>query len=559
MPSRQPEAGIVSAKVTVARPAELRSGQHAMSEGRFAEAREAFATVLREEDLPEAHEGLGWASVWSDEVGDGIESFENAHRLYLGHEDLRSAGRTALWLAYCHGYVLGEPAVAGGWGQRALRLLDGLPPGPEHVWLAIAAGAGAEDVERERALAAQAAQIARGLGRLDLEGMGLATEGLCLVADGDVAEGLRLLDEGAAAAITSAGEDFAAVAHACCAMLAGCEIVGDIDRASEWCERTTRYARRYGFRPLSATCHTSYAGVLIWCGRWEEAERELLRADGEFAAVRPAARHQAIVRLADLRRRQGRFAEAAELFVRVDGDHRAVLGVALLELDRGDAVAAVDRADRYLRQARSLHRAERAVAYELLVRACVACSRTADAEHALQELRAISDGAPTEQLAALALRAQGTLAVARDAELARRCFEDAVDLFTRCGAPLEAACARLDLARALRDCDRRDSARVEAQAARSAFARLGGAHGLKLAAGFLAGLDEPPRGVATTLTARELEVLALIAAGLTNREVASRLVISEHTVHRHVTNIYRKLAVSSRVGASAHARRLGLV
>lgn len=541
----------------------MRTGQDALSEGRFGDAREAFAAVVSGTDLSGAHEGLGWACVWRDEVGAAIESFENAHRLYLGHDDLRGAGRTALWLAYCHGYVLGQPVVAGGWGQRAVRLLDGLAPGPEHVWLAIASAAGSDDVERQRALAAQAAQIARDLARPDLEAMGLASEGLCLVTEGDLAAGMRLLDEGATAAIASASDDFAAVAHACCAMLAGCELVGDIDRASAWCERTSRYARRYGFRPLSATCHTSYAGVLIWCGRWEKAERELLRADSEFAAVRPAARAQAIVRLADLRRRQGRFADSGELFAQVDGNLRALLGVALLEFDLGDALRAADLAERYLRQAPALDRAQRAIACELLVRACVACSRLQDATTALRELRTIAEAAPTEQLMALAERATGQLASAEgDAELARRCLEDAVDLFTRCGAPLEAACARLDLARALHGCDRPSTAKEEAQAARAAFGQLGAAHGVQLAARFLAGIDEPLPGdqpAATTLTPRELDVLALIAAGLRNREVASRLVISEHAVHRHVTNIYRKLSVSSRVGASAHARRIGLV
>jgi len=544
----------------------LEAGRRALSEGRFDEARRRLEAALDEEETPEAHEGLGWAAIWRDEVDRALGCFEDAHRLYLERDDRRDAGRVALWLAYTHGYIRGQPAIAGGWGERATRLLEGLPPGPEHVWLAIAtAAARGGDAEQQRRLACEAAEIARGLARPDLEAMGLASEGLCLVAEGKVGEGMRLLDEAAAAAIASHSDDFAAVGHACCAMLAACELAGDLERASEWCERTTEYASRYGFRPLHATCRTSYAGVLIWCGRWEEAEAELLRADSEFAVVRPAARGQAIARLADLRRRQGRFAEASELFAQVEGSRPALLGFGALALARGEAERARDLAERYLRQLAASDRAARAAGLGLLVRASVACCELDKLEDALGELRSIAAVAPTEPLQALAASAAGTIASARgDPDGARQQFEDAVDLFSRCSAPFEAARARLDLARALRDCGRPAAAAEEAQAAGEAFGRLGAAGDLELTARFLAALDDTQaEGVAvaqtTELTARELEVLALIAAGLSSREVAARLVISEHTVHRHVTNLYGKLGVSSRAAAVAHALRHRLV
>jgi DNA-binding CsgD family transcriptional regulator len=267
------------------------------------------------------------------------------------------------------------------------------------------------------------------------------------------------------------------------------------------------------------------------------------------------------VHLAELRRRQGRFEEAAGLFAEVEGSRAALLGSAALALDRGDNRRARELAERYLRQTLPSNRAERAVALELLVRSAER-SEPGSVEQAVDELRAITAVAPTEHLQALANSAAGNLAAGAGApERARPLLEDAVDLFNRCGAPFEAARARLALARALRQAGRRPAARDEAQAARKAFERLGAAHGVERAARLLAGLEDKAGtqpASAVGLTPRELEVLRLLAAGLTNREIAARLVISEHTVHRHVTNLYRRLGVSSRTAATSYAHRHGL-
>lgn len=548
------------------RTASLEAGQRALSEGRFDDARRVFEAALRESASPEAHEGLAHATMWHD-TGAGVEQLEDAHRLYLERGDERGAGRAAFWLASSY-LSLGQPVVANGWAERTVRLLDGLTPGPEHVWLSaglalMALGRG--ETREARQHGRDAAEIARGIERLDLEAMGLALEGHALVAEGQVAAGMRLLDEATATAIGSGSADFACVGQTCCTMLAACELTGDIERASEWCEHTTEYARRYRFRTLFAVCRTSYAIVLIWRGRWPEAEEELLTASREFAAIRPRARGHAIVHLAELRRRQGRFEEAARLFAEVEGTRAALLGSAFLAFDKGDGQRARDLAERYLRQTPLSNRAERAVALELLVRSAAERGETESVEHAVDELRAIASVAPTEHLQALARRAAGSIAAAAgEPERGRPLLEDAVDLFNRCGAPFEAAGARLALARALRRSGRLPAAREEAQAARSVFERLGAGHGVELAARFLAGLEDeaeaggaqPP--FAAALTSRELEVLRLLAAGLTNREIAVRLVISEHTVHRHVTNLYRRLGVSSRTAATAYAHTHGL-
>jgi LuxR family transcriptional regulator, maltose regulon positive regulatory protein len=546
--------------------ARLEAGQLALSEGRWDDARGSFEAALAVEETPDAQDGLAWAAVWTNDGDTAIAAFDHAHRLYLARDERRAAARVAGWLAWCYGSFRGQYAVAAGWGERARQLLEGLEPGPEHAWLAAFGGMAAlrsGDTSAALELAHTAAEVGRAVGRPDLEAMGLALEGEALVAEGAFAEGLQLLDGAAAMAIASETDDFASVTTTCCSMLAACELAADVERASQWCEVTTEYALRYGMRNIFAICRTSYAGVLISSGRWEEAEAELARAAREFAEIRPGMPSQATARLAELRRRQGRFGKAAELFAQIGGRRDALLGCAALALARGDAERAGELAERFLRQTPVRDRAWRALGLEVLVQAHARRGELEAAERGLEELRAIAAAAPTDSLRARTGVATGAVAMAEsDATAARRHFEDAVDLFTRCGLPFEAAHARLDLARALGHSRRQTAAREEAEAARATFAHLGAGHGLELAARLLAGLDEADGNgrerQSETLSARELEVLRLIAEGMTNGEIATRLVISEHTVHRHVTNILRKLGVNSRVAATAYAHRHGL-
>lgn len=540
-------------------------GERALKEGRWDDARAAFEAAVAADETPEALEGLAWAARWLDEGKTALTARERAYALYLERGDPASAGRAALWLSVEHTvFEEGAEAVAGGWLARARRLLEGLEPTPEHAWIAERLGRHAlaeGDTQTARGHGGEVVEIAATISRSDLEALGLALQGQALVAENEVAEGMRLLDEAAAAVAASKASDLVCVGTTYCKMLNACELTGDVERASEWCERTTEVARRHELQHLFSLCRTSYAGVLILRGRWAEAEAELLPALRDFQSARPGAKGEAVGRLADLRRRQGRFKEAAELLAQLEGSRTAVLGRAALALDRGDARAARDLAERFLRQTPARDRWRRCAALDVLVRACAARSELGAGERALLELRSIAGDAPTVRLQAMASGAAGDLARASgDPERARRLLEDAVDLFARCGAPFEAARARLGLARALRECGRAPEAAEEAEAARGAFADLGAGRDLELAARFATGLEqdgggEPPAAVDAGLTARELEVLALIAEGLTNREIAARLVVSEHTVHRHTTNLYRKLGVSSRAAATAYAHR----
>jgi len=200
---------------------------------------------------------------------------------------------------------------------------------------------------------------------------------------------------------------------------------------------------------------------------------------------------------------------------------------AQIALDRGDTRAAAELADRLLRQIGAERRLARAGPLDVSARA----HRSVPAATELRELAELAGTAP---LKAIADRAEG---VARGD---RALLEDAVDGFA--GAPYEAAQARLDLARVLERDGRVRAAANEREAANRVLRELG------------AGRPPLPE-----LTPREREVLILLAHGLTNRQLAARLIVSEHTVHRHVTNILRKLDAPSRAAAAAHAARNGLI
>jgi DNA-binding NarL/FixJ family response regulator len=194
----------------------------------------------------------------------------------------------------------------------------------------------------------------------------------------------------------------------------------------------------------------------------------------------------------------------------------------------------------------------------VLVRARVARGDLEQAAAALEALCELGRLVGTAPLRAEADLAAGILAAATgDHERARSLLEDAADRFQQSGAPYEAAEARIELATSLVALGRVDEAESEAAAARNVLVELGAEPGAERARQ----LSRSVRRVSPTpdVTRREREVLELLCLGLTNRQIAEQLVVSEHTIHRHVTNILRKLDLPSRTAAAAYAVRSGLL
>ena len=543
---------------------QLHAGWAELGEGRWDAARALFDEALAREETPEAFEGLSWAGWWLDDAQTVFSARERAYRMYRKSGDAASAARMATWLAADQLDFHGAAAVASGWLQRAHRLLDQLEPGPDHGWLAFHDGYIAHasgDTPRARELAAFAAELGRRFSVADLEMLGLALEGAALVASAQVEEGMRYLDE----ATTTALEGEAAIpissAWACCLLVSACTAALDYERAFEWCDRIAEFAERYGSRYMLAFCRAEYGAVHLWRGRWTDAEAELSAAVDDFSRSRPAWAGGPLLGLAELRRRQGRPEEAGLLLDQVGAFQPAQVCRARLALGRGESLRAVELLERVLRQMPEHRKLDRFPALELLVRARIARGELDEAASALETLREVERLVGTAPLRAHADLAEGMLTGAGgDHGHARPLLEDAVDRFQRSGAPFEAAQARLELATSLVALGRTDAAEREAAAALSCLLELGADTEAGRAERLLGAITRG--GGRTTLpevTAREREVLRLLAEGLTNRQISNRLVVSEHTVHRHVTNILRKLGLPSRTAAAAHAVRAGLL
>jgi LuxR family transcriptional regulator, maltose regulon positive regulatory protein len=532
------------------------AGWRALAEGDWLAARAHFEEALATEETAEAFEGLGWAAYCLDDDPLTFEARERAFRLYRKQGDDAAAARVAAWLAVDWLEFRGRPAVANGWLQRAHRLLDDVETGPDHGWLAVheASIVVEEDTVTARRLAAQAVEIGRGFGVAELEMVGLGLEGVALVSEGDLDTGMRRLDEAVAAALDGEAEILVCVAWACCYLIAACEQVRDYDRAGEWCERVSEFCERHGIALPLSVCKAKYAGVLIWQGRWEEADSTLQSAAEGLAASRPPLVVDAWVRLG----------EAEELFARCEGKPLALLGRAAVALDRDRTSEAAELAERFLRAFPDRNRTERSAGLEIVVRAHCAQGQHEQAREALAQLDEIATRARTRPLRAAVLTAQATVvAAAGDHDAARRCLEDAIDLLAVSGAPFETAQVRLDLGTVLAALGRHEPARREFEIAMTAFRGLGADRAGAQAEALLVALGEaeacrPSRsrdGPLARLTPREREVLGLVAEGLTNQDIARRLILSEHTVHRHMTNILRKLGLTSRAAAASLAAR----
>jgi DNA-binding NarL/FixJ family response regulator len=531
----------------------LATGREALTSGDWERARESFEAALEVGESGEAWEGLGWVAWWLHDGDLTFHARESAYRSFRSEGNPAGAARVAAWLASDFLEFRGEAAAAGGWLERGRRLLDGLPEGESHGWMALNEGSYAAnvrgDLDATASLAAQATELGRKLGIGDLEAIGLAMHGITLVRQGRVEEGMRQLDEASVIASSEELESPVSRGWALCYLITACEGVGDFPRATHWCDAVSAIAERWGARMMMGVCRSAYGNVLASCGNWSAAEFELTEAVEDLKSARPGMAPGGIARLGELRARQGRTDEARALFEQA-GTHRiAVIGLGTLALESGDAEAALDAAERSLRRLSPSAVLDRLPSLELLVRARVALGDP-EAAAAADELERVGAELGTPYMRGRARLGAAHVAAARgDHDGARRACEDAVDLLVEAGATYETAMARLELARTLEALGRDQAAAAERDAAGEALEELGAKR--EVARG------EP--AIARELTARELEVLRLVAQGLSDAEIAERLVLSQHTVHRHVANVRAKLRLPSRAAAVAYAAREGLL
>ncbi len=502
----------------------------------------------------DAHEleSLADAAWWLSRIDESLAARQRAYAGYAkSGEDARAAymaGRLAI-----EHFGRGEPAVGAGWLMRAHRHLDGRPDCVEHGFLAVVEATVARfggDLDRASELSTHAEEIGRRFHDPDVLALAIHTSGLIAIAQGRETEGVAMLDEAMTAVV--AGElssFFTGVVY--CNVIGACLELADVRRAGEWSEAARAWCESLPPEsPYPGLCRINRAEVARLRGAWSESEAEALRASEELVSFDPSAAASALYEAGEIRRRMGNDTGAEEAFARArDLGFDPQPGLALLRLGQGK----VEPAQTSLRLAvaggegNSLRRARLLMA-QVDVALAGHDQETARAARDALALFAADSGRPA--LAAAAASADAALRLPEgDVSGALESSRRARSIWQELKLPYEAAHARLTYGLALRASGDEEDARSELRAALATFERLGASPDARRVADLLGVGRGLPRG----LSEREAEVLRLLATGKTNREIAAALVISEHTVARHLQNMFLKLGVSSRSAATAFA------
>ena len=488
-------------------------------------------------------------------------ALERAYHAYLGAGDAASAARCAWWIG--HNLLFrGEAAPARGWFARGQRLLEREERDcAERGYLLIPVllqHASTGDYRAAHGIANEIAGIADRFGDDDLAAIALMEQGHALVKEGRVEEGLRLVDETMVA--VTAGELSPIVAGIVyCNTIAFCRDVYEVRRAREWTGALTRWCEAQpDMVAHQGLCLVHRAEIMTLGGAWSDALEEARRVGERFTegALNQRALGHAAYGQGEVHRLQGRF-EAAEAAYREASrlGREPQPGLAMLRLVQGNedaAAAAIRRAVSETTQ--PLRRAALLPAY---VKIMVEIGDIEAANGARLELGAIAERQGSDMLAAMAAEARGDVALAEGEDRAallalRRAWEAWQEL----EAPYDAARVRVLLALACRSLGDEDTAGLELDIAKRIFVEL---EALPAVAWIESLVRRAPAGDTHGLTAREVEVLRLVAAGKSNRDIAAALSVSDHTARRHLQNIFAKLGVSSRAAATAFAYERGLI
>jgi ATP/maltotriose-dependent transcriptional regulator MalT len=445
-----------------------------------------------------------------------------------------------------------RPAIAGAWLRRARRMLEGAPDTVEYGNLRLREAEcahGEGDLPVALSYAQEALALARRLKSVDLEAEAQQTIGRVLIDSGDVAEGMAHLDEAMLSGIEGRLSQYA-TGKIYCSLISACEQLGDVRRASEWTDATLRWSEKHPMAMWPGICRVHHASLLRQRGDWAAAEREALRACSDLLTFHVGNAAAGYVEVGEIRRRLGDLAGAEDAFARAEeltGGQSA--GLALVRLAQRRIGEATDIITAMLAE-QSWNRLERARLLPARVQIAVAAKDFDAAETAAAELDEIAGEFASPVLLASALAARGRLQMALgDSAAACATLREALKHWQELDIPYEVATARLLLGQACRECGDEDAATRSLKAAASIFDRLGATLDSRSAQEAAAGASSLPAG----LTEREVEVLRLVAAGNTNRQVAEQLFLSERTVARHVSNIFTKIGASSRTAATAFA------
>ena len=499
------------------------------------------------------------AALLTGREAEGTDLLSRAHQAFSSRGQAQPAARCAFWLGFTL-LLRGEFAQAGGWLSRANRMLDGRPDCVENGYLLLPTGyrlVHSGDAVTAQAIFAQAAAFGERFDDKDLVTLGLQGQGRALIRQGEIARGVALLDE-AMIAVTAGECSPLNAGGVYCSVLEACGEIFDLQRAQEWTTALEKWcASQPDLVPYRGHCLVRRAELLQLHGAWEDALEWARRAAEWLSSPTPKQGvGSAFYQVGEIQRLRGKFADSEEAYRQASQWSRSTgPGLAQLQLAQGRVEAAYAA---IRRMAEEVHEpAPRTRVLEAYVEIALAAKDVAAARNAAEELAKIAARLDVPFLRALSLRNSGAVLLAEGnprealAELRQSC-----NLWCELEVPYEAARVRLLMALANRTLGDEEDALQELTAARQTFQRLGARVDL-LRVEVL--LSECSGKAAGPLTERELQVLKLVAAGMSNRGIAGKLKISEKTVARHMSNIFTKLDLSSRTGAAAYAYEHNLV
>jgi DNA-binding CsgD family transcriptional regulator len=489
---------------------------------------------------------------------DYLKALERAHHALLEAGQWARAARAAFWIGLCL-LFRGKAGPANGWFGRAQRLLDREGRArAERGYLLVPRAErelASSDSRTAYTSAAEAVEIGERYADMDLIACARHIQGRALLQQGLVEQGLALLDESMVAVV--AGELSPLMTGLIyCSVIDSCMQVYALTRAREWTFALSRWCdEQPQLVAFTGTCLVHRAEILELHGAWPDAIAEVQRACSGFGPQieqqPPAA---AFYRRGELCRLRGEFA-AAEAAYR-DASHRGCEpqpGLALLRMAQGQKRAAALTIRRAVNA--TAERFARARLLPAYVEIMLEAGDVEDARCACRELEEIADSFKGNALGAMAAHARGSVLLAEGDPAAALCWlRRACEFWRKAEAPYQVARARELAGLACRALGDEDGAELELEAAKTAFEGLGATPDLGRIASYAKNAS-PGHG----LTNRELQVLRLVAAGKTNKAIASELFVSRRTIDRHVSNLFGKLDISSRAAAASYAHRHKLV
>jgi DNA-binding CsgD family transcriptional regulator len=534
----------------------LRTAREACARARWDVAYEQFGVAAEDGELDlddlAAQADAAW---WLGKTDESLTLSETVYRRSLQE----GAGPTAARLAIEIGFLWmlrGEATIGSGWMRRAARLLETTSECAAHGYLLHLEVLEALGAGRFEAAVAGARHIRALAERCDdptLEALALGLEGVATVKAGEVEVGLVTLDEAMLPVRAgSVAPNWAGNLY--CHLMGLFLELADVPRARAWTDATERWCDQHSNAAMfTGICRVHRAQLLNLEGAWADAEQRAAQACRDLADMNVGVVAAGHYEIGELRRVRGDRAGAEQAYARAQELGRDPQpGLARLRLAQGRLAAA----DAALRT--TLTATEQALQRAPLLAARVdVAEAAADAGTALAcatELTSIAATYRTPGLEAMAEQATGTACLAAgDPHGALGRLRAACLQWHQLGARYEAARTRVRLARALGSAGDRDAAAREIDAARGVLTELGARDDLA-ALNATAGRRDRPGG----LSAREIEVLRLVAAGASNRAIAQELTISVRTVERHIANIFVKVGAASRTEAARFAYLHGL-